>query len=131
VAGAAVGGRLADDDGVTEWLGVTVWLGVTEWLGVTVWLGVTECDAGGLALLLGEELAGELAVARGKVVGVGERLPAGENEEEGPAEGVDPEHAETAAKASTMPQPTTVNLALRPARAKVGGTFTLPFRQCP
>jgi hypothetical protein len=116
VAGAAVGSRLAGRLGVAD--------RVTDWLGVTDRRGVTDPDADGLGLALAEALA----VALGKVVGVGESVPAGENEEDGPAAGVDREQAETAAKASTMPQPMRINLALRAARAKVGGTFTEPFR---
>jgi hypothetical protein len=61
------------------------------------------------------------------ISGVGEELPAGDNED-GPAEGVDPEQAETAAEASIpmVPQPMMVSIALSPAPATVMRTFMEP-----
>lgn len=117
-----MGTRLADELDVSD--ADTDGLGFTD--RDTGWLGVTGCDTDGLALVLGETLLGETLT-----VGVGERVPAGENDEDGPADGVDPEQAETAAEARTMPQPMRANLALRPVRARAVGTFIEPPRSLP
>lgn len=114
VAGATVGSGLADRVGVADARAVCV----------TVTVGAGDTDPVGLVLALGELLMVSLA----ETVGVGEALPPGENDADGPAEGVDPEHAETAAEASMamMLQPMTANLALSHAPAMVARSLMEP-----
>ena len=73
----------------------------------------------GLGLGSGEVLvlAPEEAPAVRDPVGLGGSVPAGENED-GPADGVEPEHPESATEArmTTAPQPATVSLARGNAR---------------
>ena len=73
----------------------------------------------GLGLGLGEvpELAPEEAPAVCDPVGLGGSVPAGENED-GPAEGVEPEQPESATEVrmTAAPQPATVSLARGNAR---------------
>jgi hypothetical protein len=110
VAGAAVGNRLADGLGAADGLGVAGPLGFAD--------DVNDGLADGLAL----PLAGALPLADALPPGrtVGGMVPAGENED-GLAEGVDPEHPETTAEASRamVPQPTMVSHARSPATATV------------
>jgi len=112
VAGAAAGSAL--DDG----------LGSTDF--DSEGLGATGCDPGGLAL----GIAVGLRVPLGKPVGIGEMVPAGENEDDGDgaADGVDPEQPETAAEAimAMVAQPITVNPALSPIPAAVMRAFMEP-----
>jgi hypothetical protein len=110
VAGAAVGSGLADGLGAADCSAD----------------GDSDGDSDGLAE--GLVLSEALAVPLGKMVEVGEVVPAGENEDD-PAEGVDdPEQAETAAEASMVmvPQPMTVSIALSPVPATVVRTFMEP-----
>ena len=60
--------------------------------------------------------------------GVGEPVPPGENEAEGPAEGVDPEQAERVTEASNamVLHPVMANLALSPVLAPAVRTFMKP-----
>jgi len=115
VAGATVTSGLGDGLGDGEAGTVRVAVGVA--------VGVADGDAGVLA----GELArapGELARTPGEPLavplegeaGVGPALRAGENEADGPAEGVDPEHAETAAEVRMVMvlQPITASLVPRP-----------------
>jgi hypothetical protein len=69
-------------------------------------------------------VAEELTEPLAEPVGVGVVVSAGENEDD-PAEVVDPEQAETAAEMSMVmvPQPMTVNIALSPVRVMVVRTF--------
>jgi hypothetical protein len=106
VAGAAAGNGLAAAVCVT----VTVGVGVGEAVSVDVGLSVA------VAVLLAE------------VVGVGVAVPPGENDTDGPAEGVDPEQAERVMEASKamVPHPVMANLALSPGLALVVRTFMKP-----
>jgi hypothetical protein len=112
VAGAAAGTGLADSLAGASCVGVGVGVGV----GVSV--------GEGLALALAEAVA----VLLGETEGVGEPVPPGENETDGPAEGVDPEQAERVMEASNamVPQPVMANLALSPVLALVVRTFMEP-----
>jgi hypothetical protein len=118
-----VGGGL--DDGLAE--GVGVGDGLAEGVGVGDGLaeGVGVCDglAEGLSLVVAEELTVPLA----EPLGVGAVVSAGENEDD-PAEVVDPEQAETAAEASMVMalQPMTANLALSPVPAMAVRIFMEP-----
>ncbi len=114
-----MGSGLADGLGVCDGVSDGVPDGVSD--GVPD--GVPDGLAEGLALVLPEALTVPLE----KIVGVGEVVPAGENEDD-PAEGVDPEQAESAAEASMvmLPQPMTVNIALSPVPAMVVRTFMEP-----
>jgi hypothetical protein len=106
VAGAAAGTGLAAAVCVT----VTVGVGVGEAVSVDVGLSVA------VAVLLAE------------VVGVGVAVPPGENDTDGPAEGVDPEQAERVMEASKamVPHPVMANLALSTGLALVVRTFMKP-----
>jgi hypothetical protein len=104
VAGAAAGTGLA----------AAVCVTVT----VTVSVGV------GLSLALAESVAVLLA----EIEGVGERVPPGENDTDGPAEGVDPEQAERVTEASNamVLHPVMANFALSLGLALVVRTFMEP-----
>ena len=93
-------------------------------VGVGVAVAVSVEVAVALALALAESVAVLLAEAED----VGEPLPPGENDTEGPAEGVDPEQAERVMEASNamVPHPVTANLALSPGLALVVRTFMEP-----
>ncbi len=110
VAGAAAGTGLAAAVCVT----VTVGVGVGDAVSVDV----------GLSLALAESVTVLVAVTEG----VGEPVPPGENDTDGPAEGVDPEQAERVMEASNamVPQPVMANLALSPGLALVVRTFMKP-----
>jgi hypothetical protein len=110
VAGAAVGSGLADGLGVAD--------GDAD--GDADRLGVAD----GLTLALGVVT---LAVPLGRIVGVAEPVPAGENVV-GVAEGEDAVQAETDAEASMakVAQPTPVNLALSPVPMMVVRIFMGP-----
>jgi hypothetical protein len=110
VAGAAAGNGLADGLADASCVSVGVGVGVGESLGVG--LGLTEA----VSVLLTE------------IEGVGEPVPPGENDTDGPAEGVDPEQAERVMEASNamVPQPVMANLALSPVFAPVVRTFMEP-----
>jgi hypothetical protein len=112
VAGAAAGTGLAAAVCVT----VTVGVGVGDAVSVDV----------GLSLALAESVAVLVAVTEG----VGEPVPPGENDTDGPAEGVDPEQAERVMEASNamVPHPVMANLALSPGLALVVRTFMKPPR---
>ena len=106
VAGAAAGTGLAAAVCVT----VTVGVGVGEAVSVDVGLSVA------VAVLLAE------------VVGVGVAVPPGENDTDGPAEGVDPEQADRVMEASNamVPHPMMADLALSLGLALVVRTFMKP-----
>jgi hypothetical protein len=106
VAGAAAGTGLAAAVCVT----VTVGVGVGEAVSVDVGLSVA------------------VAVLVAETEGVGEPVPPGENDTDGPAEGVDPEQAERVMEASNamVPHPVMANLALSPGLALVVRTFMKP-----
>jgi hypothetical protein len=113
VAGAAAGNGLADGLAGASCVSVGVGVGVGESLGV------------GLGLALAEAVTVLLA----EIEGVGEAVPPGENDGDGPpAEGVDPEQAERVMEASNamVPQPVMANLALSPVFAPVVRTFMEP-----
>jgi hypothetical protein len=117
VAGAAAGSGLAegvrDSDGLAD--GVPDSGGLPE--------GVPDSDGLAETLVLAEAVAAPLD----EMVGVGETLPAGENEDDvGSAEGVDPVQPETAAEESmaTVPQPMRINLAPSLIPAIAVRTFT-------
>jgi hypothetical protein len=101
-------------------VGVAVAVGV----GVGVGVGDTVSVEVGLALALAESVAVLLAEAED----VGEPVPPGENDTDGPAEGVDPEQAERVMEASNamVPHPVMANLALSPGLALVVRTFMEP-----
>jgi hypothetical protein len=63
-----------------------------------------------------------------EIEGVGEPVPPGENDTDGPAEGVDPEQAERVTEASNamVLHPVIANLALSPVFAPVVRTFMAP-----
>jgi hypothetical protein len=106
VAGAAAGTGLAAAVCVT----VTVGVGVGEAVSVDVGLSVA------------------VAVLVAEVEGVGVAVPPGENDTDGPAEGVDPEQAERVMEASKamVPHPVMASLALSPGLALVVRTFMKP-----
>jgi hypothetical protein len=111
VAGAAAGNGLADGLAGATCVSVGVGVGVGESLGV------------------GLGLAESVAVLLTEIEGVGEAVPPGENDGDGPpAEGVDPEQAERVMEASNamVPQPVMANLALSPVFALVVRTFMEP-----
>jgi hypothetical protein len=91
---------------------------------VADWRGVADRRAEGLTLALGVMT---LAVPLGRLVGVAEPVPGGENGV-GVAEGEDPVQAETDAGASMVKvaQPTMVNLALSPLPMMVVCIFMRP-----
>lgn len=119
VAGAAVGSGLADGLGATD--------GDADGDSDGDCDGDSDGDAEGLAEGLALVLSEAPTVPLGKMVEVGDAVPAGENED-APTEEVDPEQAETAAEASRVmvPQPMTVNIALSPVPAMVVRTFMEP-----
>jgi hypothetical protein len=106
VAGAAAGTGLAAAVCVT----VTVGVGVGEAVSVDVGLSVA------------------VAVLVAEVEGVGVAVPPGENDTDGPAEGVDPEQAERVMEASKamVPHPVMASLALSPGLALMVRTFMKP-----
>lgn len=93
-------------------------------MGVGVGVGVGVADGVGVGVPLAEAVAVLLA----EIEDVGEAVPPGENDTDGPAEGVDPEQAERVTEASNamVPQPVTANLALSPVLAPVVRTFMEP-----
>jgi hypothetical protein len=93
-------------------------------VGVGVGVGDTESLAVALALALAESVAVLLA----EIEGVGEAVPPGENDTDGPAEGVDPEQAERVTEASNamVLHPVMANFALSPGLALVVRTFMEP-----
>src|SRR6202042_260987 len=110
VAGAAAGTGLAAAVCVT--VTVTVSVGVGPLLACALALGL----ALGVSVLLAE------------IEGVGEPVPPGENDTDGPAEGVDPEQAERVMEASNamVPHPVMANLALSPGLALMVRTVMKP-----
>lgn len=110
VAGAAAGTGLAAAVCVT--VTVTVSVGVGPLLACALALGL----ALGVSVLLAE------------IEGVGEPVPPGENDTDGPAEGVDPEQAERVTEASNamVLHPVMASLALSPVLAPVVRTFMEP-----
>ena len=116
VAGAAAGTGLAD----------AVWVCVLVGVGVGVGVGVADTESPGEELALA--LAESVAVLLAEIEDVGEVLPPGENDGDGPAEGVDPEQAERVMEASNamVPHPVMANLALSPGLALVVRTFMEP-----
>ena len=110
VAGAAAGTGLAAAVCVT----------------VTVGVGVGEAVSVDVGLALGLSVA--VAVLLAEVEGVGVAVPPGENDTDGPAEGVDPEQAERVMEASKamVPHPVMASLALSPGLALVVRTFMKP-----
>ena len=107
VAGAAAGTGLADAVCVC-----------VAGVGVTV----------SVAVVLACALAEAVSVLLAETEGVGEPVPPGENDTDGPAEGVDPEQAERVMEASNamVPHPVMANLALSPGLALVVRTFMKP-----
>jgi hypothetical protein len=73
-------------------------------------------------------LADPVAVLLAEIEGVGEPVPPGENEGDGPAEGVDPEQAERVTEASNamVLHPVMANLTLSPVLAPAVRTFMEP-----
>jgi hypothetical protein len=112
VAGAAAGTGL----GAAVWVTVTVGVGVGDAVSVDV----------GLALALSVAVAVLLA----EVEGVGGAVPPGENDTDGPGEGVDPEQAERVMEASKamVPHPMMADLALSAGLALLVRTFMEPPR---
>jgi hypothetical protein len=110
VAGAAAGNGLAEALCVCADAGVGV--------------GVTVSVALARALALAEAVSVLLAEAED----VGEPVPPGENDTDGPAEGVDPEQAERVMEASNamVPHPVMANLALSPGLALMVRTVMKP-----
>lgn len=91
-------------------------------------MGVADGDADGVGVGVGVPLAEAVAVLLAEIEDVGEAVPPGENDGDGPAEGVDPPQAERVMEASNamVPQPVTANLALSPVLAPVVRTFMEP-----
>ncbi|MGH3068452.1 MAG: hypothetical protein ACRDNW_26845 [Trebonia sp.] len=87
-------------------------------------MGDTDLLGVGLALALAEAVAVLLA----EIEAVGEAVPPGENDGDGPAEGVDPEQAERVTEASNamVLHPVMANLALSPVLAPVVRIFMEP-----
>ena len=110
VAGAAAGNGLAEALCVCADAGVGV--------------GVTVSVALARALALAEAVSVLLAEAED----VGEPVPPGENDTDGPAEGVEPEQAERVMEASNamVPHPVMANLALSPGLALMVRTVMKP-----
>ena len=110
VAGAAAGTGLAAAVCVTVPVGVGVGDAVSVDVGLALGLSV------GVAVLVAD------------VEGVGVAVPPGENDTDGPAEGVDPEQAERVMEASNamVPHPMMADLALSPGLALVVRTFMKP-----
>jgi hypothetical protein len=106
VAGAAAGTGLAD-----AWC---VWVGAGVGVGVGVSVGVALAEA--------------VAVLVAEAEGVGELVPPGENDTDGPAEGVDPEQAERVTEATNamVLNPVMAILALSPVFAPAARTFMEP-----
>src|ERR1700730_6095734 len=122
VAGAAVGNGLAGRLGDADRPGDAEGRGDADRLGEAA----GREDVGGLALGFGVAIPG---VPLAAAVGVADALVEGEDGGS-PAEDGDVVQAETAAAASmaAMPQPTAVNLALRPVPAMAVRTFMKPPR---
>jgi hypothetical protein len=91
-------------------------------VGVGVAVGVS------LGVELALALAEAVSVLLAEIEGVGEPVPPGENDTDGPAEGVDPEQAERLTEASNamVLHPVIANLALSPVFAPVVRTFMAP-----
>jgi hypothetical protein len=89
-------------------------------------VGVGDTESLGVALALA--LAESVAVLLAEIEGVGEAVPPGENDTDGPAEGVDPEQAERVTEASNamVLHPVMANFALSPGLALVVRTFMEP-----
>lgn len=89
-------------------------------------MGVGDTVSVGVELAL--TLAEAVSVLLAEIEGVGERVPPGENDTDGPAEGVDPEQAERVTEASNamVLHPVMANLALSPVLAPVVRTFMEP-----
>jgi hypothetical protein len=79
-------------------------------------------------VVLALALAAAVSVLRAEIEGVGEAVPPGENDTDGPAEGVDPEQAERVTEASKamVLHPVMANFALSPGLALVVRTFMEP-----
>jgi hypothetical protein len=103
-------------------------LGAAVCVTVTVGVGVGDAVSVDVGLALG--LSVGVAVLVAEVEGVGEVVPPGENDTDGPAEGVDPEQAERVMEASNamVPHPVMANLALSLGLALVVRTFMKPPR---
>jgi hypothetical protein len=88
--------------------------------------GVGDTESLGVALALA--LAESVAVLLAEIEGVGEVVPPGENDTDGPAEGVDPEQAERVTEASNamVLHPVMANFALSPGLALVVRTLMKP-----
>jgi len=110
VAGAAAGTGLAAAVCVTVTVGVGVGDAVSVDVGLALGLSV------GVAVLVAE------------VEGVGVAVPPGENDTDGPAEGVDPEQAERVTEATNamVLNPVMAILALSPVFAPAARTFMEP-----
>jgi hypothetical protein len=95
-------------------------------VGVGVGVGVGDTESLGVALALA--LAESVAVLLAEIEDVGEAVPPGENDTDGPAEGVDPEQAERVTEASKamVLHPVMANFALSPGLALVVRTFMEP-----
>ena len=95
-------------------------------VGVDVDLDVGVPDSVGVGLALA--LAAAVAVLLAELEDVGEAVPPGENEGDGPAEGVDPEQAERIMEASNamVLNPVMAHLALSPGLALAVRTFMEP-----
>ena len=95
-------------------------------MGVGVGVGVGDPESLGVELALSREEA--VAVPLAEIEAVGEPVPPGENDGDGPAEGVDPEQAERVTEASNamVLHPVTANFALSLGLALVVRTFMEP-----
>jgi hypothetical protein len=81
-----------------------------------------------VGVVLSLALAAAVSVLLAEIEGVGEAVPPGENDTDGPAEGVDPEQAERVTEASKamVLHPVMANFALSPRLALVVRTFMEP-----
>ena len=81
-----------------------------------------------MGVVLALALAAAVSVLLAEIEGVGEAVPPGENDTDGPAEGVDPEQVDRVMEASNamVPLPVMANLALSPGLALVVRTFMEP-----
>lgn len=98
-------------------------------LATAVCVTVTVTVSVGVGLVLAVALALAVSVLLAEIEGVGEPVPPGENDTDGPAEGgVDPEQAERVTEASNamVLHPVMANLALSPVFAPVVRTFMEP-----
>ena len=97
-------------------------------LAAAVCVTVTVTVSVGVGLVLALALALAVSVLLAEIEGVGEPVPPGENDTDGPAEGVDPEQAERVMEASNamVPHPVMANLALNLVLAPVARTFMAP-----